>query len=278
MQLFAKDQEGNFVAAGQAARQCDYVCGECGGVVRVRQGRQRRVHFFHLQHNRLCRQSGKSETHWQVQYHLLHRLPLGEAHLEYRFAAINRIADLYWEPQRLVFEVQCSPMDPEEMIARNRDYASVGLRVIWILHDSLYNKEKMSPIESALQHHPHYYTSINAQGKGIIYDQVEKTSVEGWRRVLIPLLEVDLSRPNFSEERGALPRLLAFYRGKGQPYFAGDRVDRFLSEKDFADVLTAMDRWARLSLWRDQMISIVRRWVIRPYLNLFQLFLEKACR
>ena len=50
-----------------------------------------------------------------------------------------------------MFEIQCSPITAREIEERNSDYQSLGYQVIWILHDSLYNKGRLTAAEYFLQ-------------------------------------------------------------------------------------------------------------------------------
>lgn len=169
MQRYAHSQEGNLLLADQAKRKIDYLCPECGGRLRLRGGKARLLHFYHLRRPSHCRQGGKSLTHLRCQEWLLERLPQGTASIEHPFPTIGRIADLYWKPLNLVFEIQCSSIDPEEIVARNRDYEGQGLRVIWILHRQCF-KRRSSRAQEALRFHPHYYTTINERGEGVMVD------------------------------------------------------------------------------------------------------------
>jgi competence CoiA-like predicted nuclease len=44
----------------------------------------------------------------------------------------QRRADCLDEQRKLVIEVQCSPLSVEEFNARNRDYARLGYKVVWV--------------------------------------------------------------------------------------------------------------------------------------------------
>jgi len=67
--------------------------------------------------------------------------------------------------------VQCSPITPQELLARNRDYASCGYRVIWIFQDQRYNAFRLSGAEHALGAAPYFFTNIDEKGEGVIYMQ-----------------------------------------------------------------------------------------------------------
>ncbi len=194
MQLYALDSHEQVVIAALAAKGKTYFCPECRSPLRVRAGSRRQPHFFHLSHNRRCRQSGKSVVHLRIQQKLSELLPAGEAVLECRFAAISRIADIAWLPKRLVFEVQCSPITAEEIARRNRDYLSEGFQTVWILHDRRFNRKRASAAEHYLINSPGYFTNIDERGEGMIYDQCAPI-FKGIRRRLSPPVAVNLAKP-----------------------------------------------------------------------------------
>lgn len=194
MQLYAFDESNRLTLAAGAKKQRSYRCPECGTEVRMRRGHRRQAHFFHLTHNRECRQSGKSLTHLAIQNHLQNVLPNGETALECRFPEIRRIADVVWLPKRVIFEVQCSPISADEVLSRNLDYESQGFQVIWILHERRFGRWRATAAEEALVPHPHYFTNIDQEGRGLIFDQISLLK-EGTRRFLSPRSEVDLSKP-----------------------------------------------------------------------------------
>ena len=210
MQLYAFDQSGQLILATQAQKKLNYHCLECGAVVRVREGFIRHSHFYHLKSHAICRQNGKSLAHLQAQIHLKNLIP--EVSLEHRFQEISRIADVFWHSKKIVFEIQCSSLLREEMEARVRDYRAIGNRVVWILHDKLYNQWRLSALEYGLRNQPHYYTNMNEKGEGIFYDQWQY--IEGGRRKQsLPPLVIDPRKPyiicdavGFEGDLGSLAR------------------------------------------------------------------------
>lgn len=136
----------------------------------------------------------KGAEHRAVQHYLLNLLPKGEAAIEVAFKELNRIADVVWEKKKLIFEIQCSKVSGEEVKLRNRDYQSAGYKVVWILHDRRFNRQKLSSAEIALIDSPHYFTNINRFSSGIIYDQFDLKRGP-FRYFRMEPLEVDLSKP-----------------------------------------------------------------------------------
>lgn len=298
MQLYAHDPNIGLIHALHAVKQKDYNCLECGQTVRLRSGEHRQLHFYHLQPNQACRLNAKSMTHIMVQAYLQSLLPEGEAELEYRFSAINRIADVAWITKKIVFEVQCSPITADEIKTRNADYASVGYQVIWLLHDSRYNQYRLSAAEDALRSWPHYYTDMNAEGEGGIYDQ-HAFVVKGLRKERLQKQTVDLSIPQsmdikneFNQMDVKLPRFLSERMHCWPMYFGGDCIDLYLKNSNtplFADylkdLLTIEAAWLQvkerdfLSFPLSEVFKIMyQRWIARPYRVIFRLFLERASK
>lgn len=163
MQIYAFDLERLPVRANNAEKQKDYFCIECGSVVRLRGGEQRQLHYFHLA-SESCKLNEKSLTHLAVQLFLEEKI--GKVELERRFPEIGRIADVVWEEKKIIFEVQCSGITEGEMLSRIKDYDSLGYSVVWILHEKQFSYPS-SLISS------HYYTNIDFDKPGMIYDKYE---------------------------------------------------------------------------------------------------------
>jgi competence protein CoiA len=198
MQLYALDEKDSLVFAQHATKHRDYFCLECHSVVRRRGGDHRQVHYYHLS-SVSCHLSGKSMVHLQVQSRILELLPPGEGQMEYRFPAINRIADVVWLPQKLVFEIQCSAITAEEVQARNADYKGQGFHVVWTLHDNRYNQRRLTAAEKFLgleNSVPHYFTNIDQDGLGFIYDQFSLVR-KGMRHVKLDPLPVEMAQPTW---------------------------------------------------------------------------------
>lgn len=280
MQLFALD-EGSLVFANLAAKQKNYLCCECNGTIRLRKGLHRQPHFFHLQPTRNCRLNGKGMIHLQVQMHLLNILPDGECILEHRFPSIQRIADVAWVPHKLIFEIQCSSITAEEIAQRNADYQKLGWQVVWILHDHRYNHVKVTAAESILHSCPHYFTNINQDGQGIIYDQLSLV-IEGVRKHSIRSSAVDLaSYQALPDHYPTLPLpILLKERGNAWPYhFKGDLFDK-LNDPAGMDELShfAQQTAAPTRCLLSRVKSFFTTMLIKPYKLFFQLLLEKQCR
>lgn len=196
VQLFALDQTYP-VLASQAQPRYRYVCPECAEPVFVRKGPHRQAHYYHKDRSLACRQNQKTLEHLQAQLSLFKALQSEEAHLEYRFPSIQRIADVAWLSHKIVFEIQCSPISAEEVLARTADYQSIGFQVVWILHDKRFNKRKLCQAEHVLQSKTCYYTNYSKNGLGIFYDQFEVCR-GAYRAFKGPPLPISLCDPIYS--------------------------------------------------------------------------------
>ncbi|MCB1114071.1 MAG: hypothetical protein KDK62_04880 [Chlamydiia bacterium] len=192
MQIYAYDSEGNSIAAHHAKERQNYFCPDCHEVLRVRSGPFVRTHFYHFKPLKPCPFKGKTLKHIKVQEKLLTLLP--EAKEEVRFLEIGRIADIFWEKEKLVFEVQVSFISAKEVQERNEAYASLGLQVIWILHRSRFDCLKIPAAQKYLRSHPHYFSNHDDQGQGQFYDRF-LYEFNGIKQASLFFRSVDLSKP-----------------------------------------------------------------------------------
>lgn len=287
IQLYARNSEQQLIFSKYAAKQTDYFCIECQGVVRRRGGFHRHVHFYHLASSKSCRLNGKSMTHLQIQMHLQSLLPEGECELECRFPKIDRIADVVWWPQKLIFEVQYSPISAEEVNERNADYRSQGFQVVWILHDHLYNQVKVSAAEQLLLDSPHYFTDINAEGIGQIYDHFAYVS-KGMRKIVLPRMPVQMEHPQQvnKEMLEGMPKSM-MQRIKNWPvYFSGDLLDVCMANPRSEEINAYISRlFEAEQIWMSSLAVKRGMWIIRWLVKLqrlywlsFQLMLERSCK
>lgn len=292
MQIGALDSSDTLIFAENANKHQDYQCVECRQIVRLRRGIHRKAHYYHIQPNRICKQHTKGMPHLMLQQFLQNILPEGEAELECRFASIGRIADVAWHPKKLIYEIQCSPISAEEIKARNQSFASLGYQIVWIFHDVRYNQYRLSAAENSIIDQPHYYSDMNDEGEGKIYDQF--SIIANGRRVQrLPILSIDLSTPKFLNDvalrsRKKLPFILQ-RRAKNWPLiFSGDTIDCSLNpvsecgpQAELALVLNGLvaqnNRLSFLNLLKHPK-NFFREWIARPYNGVLKLILERACR
>ena len=171
MQIYALDHNSHTVHAHAARRGIRYTCPECLREVRIRGGLRRQAH--------LPRSCGNS-LHFARQ--ILNASPDSIRASKNASSGADFTGTPLphnWENSRcnmacpkVVFEVQVSPISSAEVLERNRDYAQAGYRVVWILHDRRFNHSRIRGAESGPSlFPPHYFTNINASGKGFFYDQ-----------------------------------------------------------------------------------------------------------
>ncbi len=185
MQSHALDQN-RLTNATEAEKRKDYTCPECGSIVRLRAGAVRTPHFYHPTKSPSCRLAKKGIIHLLLQQELVSLLQkTGQgAEMEKRFPQIDRIADVY--AGGTVYEIQYSPMSLIEAKERTQDYESIGLQIVWILHDHTYNQERLKDMERFLRSRVCYYASHNELGQGVIYDQLPRHPVNLARKHPLP--------------------------------------------------------------------------------------------
>jgi competence protein CoiA len=281
MQLYAFDVNKKLIFSRLAVKQQDYYCIECGDKVRVRGGKHRQSHFYHLAHTQSCHLSSKSMAHIQVQFYLQKILPKDECQLEYRFPAINRIADVVWIKEKIIFEVQCSPISATEIQSRNEDYKSQGFQVVWILHENRFNQWRVTSAEFSLRNSPFYYTNMNAEGKGIIYDQYDLIN-NGIRKTILNSLEISPSQPYRLIEKNIpmLPKGL-LNRVNGRPFcFKGDLLHICLFDQN-PIILAHFEKNEEEKKKLSKLTTIglcIHSWGARLYSIFLKFLLERACR
>lgn len=286
MQLYAFDLKKQLVSAHQALKKIDYQCLECEQIIRLRGGPQRQRHFYHLEPTPFCRQHQKGPVHLELQFYILRSLPLGDCQMECSFPSIRRIADIAWLSQKIVFEIQCSPISAEEVLSRNRDYQKLGWKVVWILHDQRYNQIRLSTAELALRSSPHFFSNMNRMGEGIIYDQFDICE-KGIRLKRLSPLPVNLTEmvDHYPSKKRSYPLILLQQRAQTwNMSFAGDFMSLFWEtpncdylrqsikiEKDFYTL-------SQLPVWRHLPSKLWRGIIATPYQIFFRFLLERMCR
>ncbi|NGX38341.1 MAG: hypothetical protein K1000chlam2_01514 [Chlamydiae bacterium] len=181
MQVYALD-ENRLISTLRAEKGADYRCPECLATIRLRSGDVRQSHFFHLKTNSACRQSQKGLIHLRLQRYVKYLFD-DDAEMEKAFPSIGRIADIAAVKSYKIVEIQYSPMTLEEAKARCHDYESLGYTMIWILHDHTFNKKKVRPVEQFLRTKTCYFSNMDVEGNGIIYDQLEQ--IDHKKRILV---------------------------------------------------------------------------------------------
>lgn len=276
MTLYALDQD-LLIFAPDASSTHVYVCPECFQPVRKRAPKNRFPHFYHLQAEKKCRLSNKSDAHLFLQIQLFQSIGPSQIQMERRFTDLGRIADLCWEKEKLIFEIQCSPISLEETEERIQDYKQAGYRVIWLLHDRIYNRYFLRKEELFLRQKSAAYYFHFQKNHSLIYDQFELL-IKGQRLKRSTRLPIDLRRPlllaqntPFSEE---LPKQVFPPSGL---YFAGDRTDVAMQKASSFAFKLILQNWKKIEEEQGVFPTIPSKWkqgwlktVYWPYLRLLE--------
>lgn len=275
MALYAYEDD-LLVYAADAAETLKYRCSQCQGLVKVRKGRFRVPHFYHLSKSPSCRLYSKSQDHMLAQLAIQKLLPPGETTLEKPFLQIARVADLIWERPKIAFEIQCSMISPLEIKQRMIDYAKVGYQVVWILDDRIFNRRKSSQAEQQIRLLPSYFATLRKQTFPIFYDQFEiinkNERVKKGRK-----LKVQLQRPyplptqDWPEKQ--FPKQITRKIETTPLFFHGDLIHKALLAKSVPALAFSMhtlrvteEFFIRKAIKEKNIfLKLLTRWVLEPF-------------
>lgn len=274
MALFAFDDD-DILHANAAEAGKIYYCIECFLPVKARRGKHRFPHFYHLRSSPRCRLYSKTEDHLLAQIQLQKSFPADALQMERTFLSINRVADLCWEKEKIIFEIQCSPMTPGEAKHRIADYRTAGYEVVWLLDDKRYNKRILRPAEEFLRTHSCYYLAIR---QNQIYDQMEVFSL-GLRVKKGKRFSIDLQQPRLTPKE--LPKNLPKQIPNCPLYFPGDRLDRAIKSSTHPNIAATLDYWRVLEIEHaktkkrpSRIVEWLKRNILKPYTQ----FLDQLIR
>jgi competence protein CoiA len=206
--LFALTKEGKTVFIQNAKSIHSYDCPHC-----FKEVKPKKNFFFHL--GKPKKHPSKTLLHQEMQNLFLREL---KTSLEVPFPSIHRIGDIVWEEEKLIFEIQCSPITLLEIEKRTKDYLSLGYQVVWILYEKTFLNH-YEEIRRFLLPTPHYFFNEKKE----IFDQ---------KGEMIQLKKKKIPEGNFPKELELRKRYWGFY-------FSGDALDRFLSQKK----LSFFEKW-----------------------------------
>ena len=280
MALYAVNED-DLIHASDAEPRKIYWCMDCFGPVKRRRGRLRFPHFYHVSPAKQCRLYSKTQDHLLVQIQIQKSFPSGIIQIERPFSKINRVADLCWENEKIVFEIQCSLMSPKEAEMRIHDYRSIGYEVVWLLDDKKYNKRIIRPVEKYLREKSAYYMTIKQGLTSNFYDQFE-IFAEGKRVKKGKKLQIDLkcirNRPNIFFSEKHFPKQIVNLQCK--KYFYKDRTHKALLNNTLA-----MQNWRALEIHfvkKHKKPNLIRKfftnYVSSPYLRLLETLINKSYR
>lgn len=131
----AMDGDGNVIGCNEAVCHCRYICRECGAPMYFVKGNPsipygKSSHFRHCKGYVCSDPWHYDKTQWHVDWQNCY--PAENQEVIKEFAFKKHIADVLLEDSRTVIEFQHSKISKEEFDDRNRFYASLGYRLIWV--------------------------------------------------------------------------------------------------------------------------------------------------
>lgn len=289
MTLYALDGEF-LIYAGEAKDRQTYRCNGCHRPVRVRRGPYRTPHFYHLSESPSCRLYSKSEDHLLAQLALQKLLPPGETILEKPFIDLLRVADVVWEPRKIIFEIQCSSISLYEVKQRMNDYQRAGYQLVWILDDRIFNRQILRPPEQFIRQTPSYYATLRKQIFPIFYDQLEIFQKN--RRVkkgqsLKVHLNYPALLPNCTWEEESWPQQILQKVAQSQLFFHGDLLHKALLSERVPSFRVSLENFRALEILFSQqqaplkwgiLKKIIVAVILHPFGLLMLYLLERAAR
>jgi competence protein CoiA len=275
MALYAVDDD-DLIYAGYAETGKIYWCMDCFAPVKRRAGKRAFPHFYHLKASPNCRLYSKTQDHLLAQVQLQKSFPPNVLQMEKPFIQINRVADLLWEKEKIVFEIQCSPITEKEVEKRMFDYHSIGYDVIWLLDDKRYNKRLLRPAEKSLRKQACYYISIKQGLFSEVYDQfevfAEDVRVKKSKQMTLDLQKVR-NKPKVQFDEKLFPKQVLQLESK--KYVYGDRVDKALQSH-----FLTMQNWLSLETQLGKVRCKTDKFTLwaRKYYSRFLAFLENLNR
>jgi len=284
MALYASDED-RYIFAADAAPGGSYRCLECSAPVKVRRGRNRIPHFYHLHRSPRCHLYSKSEDHLILQLQIQKALSDETVQIEKPFFSIHRIADLLWEKEKIAFEIQCSFLDISEARKRVVDYGKIGYHVVWLLDDRIFNRRSVRPAEEFLRMQTCYFFSFQRSGFSYFYDQME-IIMERKRLRKGPPFKINLSKPRvkpFLEWPPDLPSQIQERTIRTDRYFQGDLIHLAIQAAIHPSIVCIFERWRKLEIellhsnkppgW---IAAFVERFIARPYLQTLDWLIDRV--
>jgi len=276
--------EKNYVHAADAIKGGSYRCIECNTPMKVRGGKNRIPHFYHLRVSPGCYLYNKSEDHLLVQLQIQNFLSPQEIQMEVPFLAIQRIADLVWEKEKIIFEIQCSPILLQTSQARIEDYRKIGYEVIWLLDDRIFNRKRIKPPEIFLRTQACYFFRFQRNHFLGAYDQWEIVSQQERIKRSKPLW-IDLRKPRKTpqlEQPAFLPLQVKSRLVNSPFYLHGDRIHQSLQAAASPLIALCLSNWKIMEEKQSQLKEktswihpFLKKYFIIPYTKCLEGILHK---
>jgi competence protein CoiA len=141
--LYGKTKQGTIEHAANATKDCNYYCPLCCQKLMLKQGKYKRAHFAHGKIS--CAHKEESYVHYQAKYSLGRAIKdLGmDVQIEPYLKACHQIPDILIN-NKIILEIQCSPITVAQLQTRTGDYNKLGYLVIWIIEDTFEDKSVIS--------------------------------------------------------------------------------------------------------------------------------------
>jgi competence protein CoiA len=135
--LYGKTKQGTIEHAANATKCSNYYCPLCCQKLMLKQGKYKRTHFAHFEIS--CTHKEESYVHYHAKYSLGRAIKdLGMVvQIEPYLKACHQIPDILIN-NKIILEIQCSPITVEQLQTRTSAYNKLGYIVIWII-DGTYN-------------------------------------------------------------------------------------------------------------------------------------------
>ena len=147
--FLAGDEKGDLVNSleDDLVKQ-DYTCPACGSIVQLRRGQNKRAHFAHqsLKNCQLFHENESPEHLGNKQALFYWAKKDDEVSLEFPISQCQQIADILVRGN-LALEIQCSPIRQSILAERSRGYRSHGFKVLWLLGEKLWLKERLTQLQ-----------------------------------------------------------------------------------------------------------------------------------
>lgn len=147
--LTALDSEGKLChLLGEFPLSKDYFCPGCGQSLCLKKGKVMCPHFAH-KHLRDCHFFSENESveHLQLKATLYKTISKTEdVRIEKVFPEFGQIADLCIN-DKLILEVQCSPLPIDRLIERTNAYHREGYMVYWLLGKKLWLRKRLNHLQ-----------------------------------------------------------------------------------------------------------------------------------
>ncbi len=200
--------------------------------------------------------------------------------LERPFIKIDRVADLCWENEKIIFEIQCSMIAEKEAQSRIRDYRSIGYQVIWLLDDRVFNKSVLRPAEAFLRSQASYFLDLKPGLFSDYYDQFE-IFFEGKRIKKGRKLWIDLQQPRRSpsEYPKDFPEQIMRRIPEQPTYFYRDRISVAMQSLKAPSLRLFLENWRALEIQFKEKPkkkpSAWKKWIYKRLIYPYRQWLER---